>query len=314
MSACLLCGAPVRAALDGVRDTRFGVPGTWTIMRCDACFLLQTEPRPDAAELTRLYEAHYNLGGEGETAYGKAREKFLFSTVYRVWLALDGDVSFHAERARAGQAGGRLLDIGCNEGRGLEIYRANGFAAEGLELNRNAARVARSRGFAVHEADIAAFTPDAPFDRAVLSNVLEHALDPRAMLRHVHRILAPEGEVWISLPNAESWLARRFGREWINWHVPFHITHFTASRLSRLLEESGFAVTSVRSITPALWVAQSLLAWLGRGRADPTEMFRKRWLIAGLMLAVRGLMFSILWAQNRAGRGDCLVVKARRRP
>jgi SAM-dependent methyltransferase len=295
--------------LDQVRDTRFGVPGTWSIMRCDACGLLQTEPRPDAAELTRLYEAHYNLGGEGETAYGKAREKFLFSAPYRAWLALDGDISFHAERGT-----GRLLDIGCNEGRGLEIYRANGFAAEGLELNRNAARLARSRGFVVHESDVADFAPAEPFHRAVLSNVLEHALDPRAMLRHVHRILAPGGEVWISLPNAESWLAAAFGREWINWHVPFHITHFTASRLSSLLEECSFAVASVAQITPALWVAQSMLARLGRGRADPTAMFRKRWLIAGLMLAVRGLLFPLLWLRNRSGRGDCLVIKARRLP
>jgi SAM-dependent methyltransferase len=278
-------------------------------MRCESCGLLETEPRPDAAELTRLYEAHYNLGGEGETAYGKAREKFLFSAPYRAWLALDGDISFHAEHGT-----GRLLDIGCNEGRGLEIYRANGFAAEGLELNRNAARIARSRGFVVHESDIAAFAPAAPFDRAVLSNVLEHALDPRAMLRDVHRILAPAGEVWISLPNAESWLAAAFGREWINWHVPFHITHFTASRLSSLLAECGFTVASVRLITPSLWVAQSLLARLGRTHADPTAMFRKRWLIAGLMLAVRGLMFPLLWVQNLRGRGDCLVVKARRQP
>ncbi len=307
MTACLLCGAPVRALLEGVRDTRFGVPGAWTIMGCDACGLRQTEPRPDAAELTRLYEAHYNLGGEGETAYGKARERFLFSTPYKIWLALDGDISFHAQRGS-----GRLLDIGCNEGRGLEIYRANGFEAEGLELNRNAARVARSRGFAVHETDIAAFEPSARFDRAVLSNVLEHALDPKEMLRHIHRILAPKGEVWISLPNADSWLARAFGREWINWHVPFHITHFTAPRLVHLLKETGFDVVSIKLITPALWVAQSLLARLGRGRADPTEMFRKRWLIAGLMLAVRGLLFAPLWAQNRVGRGDCLVVKARR--
>jgi SAM-dependent methyltransferase len=305
---CLLCGSPVKPLLDGVRDTRFGVPGMWTIMACDACGLRQTEPRPDAAELTRLYEAHYNLGGEGETAYGKAREKFLFSTPYKIWLALDGDISFHAQRGR-----GRLLDIGCNEGRGLEIYRANGFEAEGLELNRNAARVARERGFTVHEADIAAFEPTQRFDRAVLSNVLEHALDPQEMLRHVHRILGTQGEVWISLPNADSWLARAFGREWINWHVPFHITHFTAPRLSRLLRETGFEIVSIKLITPALWVAQSMLARLGRGRADPTAMFRKRWLIAGLMLWVRGMLFPLLWVQNRIGRGDCLVVKARRR-
>ncbi len=308
MTECLLCNHAVAPMLDGVRDTRFGVPGTWTIMRCASCGLLQTAPRPTGPELQRLYEDHYNLGGEGETAYGKAREKFLFSAPYRIWLALDGDISFHGERGQ-----GRLIDIGCNEGRGLTIYRANGFEAEGLELNRNAARVARSRGFAVHEKDIADFAPERPFDRAVLSNVLEHALDPRVMLAHVRRILAPGGEVWVSLPNARSWLAAAFGREWINWHVPFHITHFTQARLASLLDESGFDVVSTRQITPALWAAQSVLARLGRAKPDPTSLFKKRWLVAGLMLAIRCGLFPALFLGNVAGRGDCLIVKARRR-
>ena len=307
MSACLLCGGALAAQLDGVRDTRFGVPGSWTIMRCAACGLLQTSPCPTGPELQRLYEEHYNLGGEGETSYGKAREKFLFSAPYRLWLAIDGDISFHGERGS-----GRLIDIGCNEGRGLTIYQANGYAAEGLELNRNAARVARARGFTVHEQDIADFAPAQPFDRAVLSNVLEHALDPRVMLGHVRRILAPGGEVWISLPNARSWLAAAFGREWINWHMPFHITHFTRERLAALLGECGFELVSARQISPALWAAQSLLARLGRGRSDPTALFKKRWLVAGLMLAIRCGLFPVLILGNLLGRGDCLIVKARR--
>jgi SAM-dependent methyltransferase len=307
MTLCLLCGSETRLRLDGVRDTRFGVPGEWAIHDCTRCALVQTRPVPTQAQLKELYERHYNFGGEGGSGYGKAREKFLFSTLYRLWLTLDGDISFHAQRGS-----GRLLDIGCNEGRGLELYRANGFAPEGLELNSQAARVARERGFMVHECDLAALQPAQPFDRAVLSNVLEHALDPRAMLGDVRRILAPGGEVWISLPNVRSAFARLFGREWINWHVPFHITHFSQDRLAALLRECGFDVISTRQIAPALWVAQSLLAWLGRSRTLDRSLIRKRWLVAGLMLAIRGGMFPLLWLANRVGRGDCLVVKARR--
>ena len=65
-------------------------------------------------------------------------------------------------------------------------------------------------------------------------------LDPRLMLADVHRLLKPGGEVWISLPNSRSWLRGLFGRSWINWHVPFHITHFSADRLRSLLAEAGF--------------------------------------------------------------------------
>lgn len=307
MTACILCGGETRMRLDGVRDTRFGVPGTWAIHECTRCALVQTRPVPTQAVLKELYERHYNFGGEGGSGYGRAREKFLFSVLYRTWLALDGDISFHGERGS-----GRLLDIGCNEGRGLEIYRANGFAAEGLELNANAARIARARGFMVHECDLAELAPAAPYDRAVLSNVLEHMLDPRAMLAQLRRVLAPGGEVWISLPNVNSRFASLFGRDWINWHVPFHITHFSQDRLATLLRDAGFEVVAARQISPALWVAQSLLVWLGRTRPAERSLIRKRWLVAGLMLAIRGGMFPLLWLANRAGRGDCLVIKARR--
>jgi SAM-dependent methyltransferase len=305
--ACLLCGGETRAVLEGVRDTRFGVSGTWTIRRCGRCALEQTSPVPSATELKALYERHYNFPSldEGSArAYAARRERFLMSPLYRLMLTVDGDISFHGERGS-----GRLLDIGCNEGRGLTLYRRNGFEAEGLELNAHAAATARARGFTVHEVDLHDFRPAEAFDRAVLSNVLEHALDPRLMLSDVHRILKPGGEVWISLPNSRSWLRRLFGRWWINWHVPFHITHFSNDRLRSLLAETGFAVVAGRQVTPALWVAQSVIARVFPGRI---EKLRSTAEIAVLMLIARGLLFPLLWAGNVLGAGDCLVVKARR--
>ncbi|MBI3506775.1 MAG: class I SAM-dependent methyltransferase [Proteobacteria bacterium] len=305
---CLFCGLPTTAIVPRVVDNRFGSPGEYAIRSCAACGGRQTFPRPDAFALKGLYERWYNYGGKTDASYATAREAFLFSPFYRLMLAVDGDVSFHLARGT-----GRLIDIGCNEGRGLALYRANGFAAEGLELNRHAAAAARERGFTVHETWIEDFTPSAPYDVAVLSNVLEHASDPRLMLRHVKRILRPGGEVWISLPNAESALAALAGPDWINWHVPFHIVHFTRVRLTRLLEEEGFAVREARNVTPALWVAQTAIARLWR--EDPAAVIRlqrKAPLVAAIMAVARGLFFPILWGWNRSGRGDCLVVRARR--
>lgn len=304
---CLLCGGEMRAVLEGVRDTRFGVPGTWSIRECLICTLEQTQPVPSASELKTLYESHYNFPALSEAsakAYTDRRERFLMSPLYQLMLAVDGDISFHGVRGS-----GRLLDVGCNEGRGLTLYRRNGFAPEGLELNSVAAATARARGFVVHEQDLHDFRPEQPFDRVVLSNVLEHALDPRQMLGDVHRVLRPGGEVWISLPNSKSWLRRLFGRFWINWHVPFHITHFSADRLQRLLAECGFTVIADKQITPTLWVAQSLIAWLYPGRA---EKLRSTVPVAAIMLVARGLLFPVLWLGNVLGSGDCLVMRARR--
>lgn len=301
---CLLCGTATRPVLEAVRDNRFGSPGEWTILRCGECGLEQTSPRPTGPELKTLYETYYNYGGESGTTYTGWREKLLMSPLYRLFLQLDGDVSFHLE---AGS--GRLLDVGCNEGRGLVLYRRNGFKPEGLELNSRAAEVARSRGFMVYESDIAALQPALPFERIVLSNVLEHALDPKEMLGHISRLLVTGGEVWISLPNRRSALRALFGRHWVNWHLPFHIVHFDSATLRRALTETGFSVVEERQVTPALWVALSAIAAVF---PRTPKMQRVAPLVAGLMGMARGLLFPLLWAANRNGRGDCLVVKARK--
>lgn len=310
MSApCLLCGGATTLVLGDVRDTRFGAPGSWSIRACPACGLEQTDPLPSAPELKALYETYYNFPklraqDAGASAYASRRERFYMSPLYRLVLWVDGDISFYGERGT-----GRLLDVGCNEGRGLPIYRRNGFTVEGMELNAHAAAIARAKGFTVHEALLDGFQPAMPYDRVVLSNVLEHALDPRGMLKDIHRVLRPGGEVWISLPNSRSWLRRALGRRWINWHVPYHITHFASDRLRRLLEETGYRIVEERHVTPALWVAQSAIAALFPNRPD---MLRKTALVAGLMLLARGVLFPVLWLGNLAGRGDCLAIKAQR--
>lgn len=232
------------------------------------------------------------------------------SPLYRLWLAVDGDISFHA--VTAGVPGRRLLDVGCNEGRGLTLYRYSGFEVEGLEPNSVAAGLARTRGFTVHCEMLGDFWPATPFDVVVLSNGLEHALDPVTMLDEAGRLLAVGDELWVSCPNSESWLRQIFGRHWINWHVPYHLLHFSHSTLEQELHKAGFEITNSRQSTPALWVAQSIIAALFARPGQPTRALRNPLLVMALMALARGLFFPVLWLGNRLGRGDCLVLCTRK--
>jgi hypothetical protein len=140
---CITCDTKVTAELQNVFDTRFGIEKAWDICRCMVCGTKQTIPIPLSDELKRLYETYYNFGGEKETIYTRFRRLFFSSKLYRFWLAIDGDISFHSQKGT-----GLLLDVGCNEGRGLSIYQRNEF--EGLELNEQTAAEARIRGYSVY--------------------------------------------------------------------------------------------------------------------------------------------------------------------
>lgn len=308
MLICKLCGG-IKFTLvsDRVFDTRFGIDEEYEILQCQSCDFVFTNMLLSSDELKYFYEAYYNFGGEKDTLYSKIREIFLTSWLYKFWMAIDGDISFHGLRGR-----GRLLDVGCNEGRGLAIYKRNGFNAEGLELNEHAAAEARKRGFTVHSELIENFKPQCLYDVVILSNVLEHVLDPLKILENLNLILVKKGEIWISFPNEKSWLRHFFEKKWINWHVPFHISHFSESTAKKVLEASGFEIVSMKNKTPALWVSHSIIASLFSKKGVQNKRLRNPFLILTLMMIIRGILWPILVLGNLTGHGDCLVLRARK--
>ena len=304
---CLVCGGTLLGIIRRAYDAKFGIKKAYDLAQCAQCSLVQLSAPPFLNKLETLYEKYYNFGGEKDTVYTLFREWFLSSTLYRFWISLDGDFSFHGYKGN-----GRLLDIGCNEGRGLKIYQRNGYTAEGLELNETAAAAARKAGFRIYADPLEQFEPEKLYGIIVLSNVIEHSLDPKDMLNHVNRILEPGGQVWISCPNVNSWQRKLFGRYWINWHVPFHIVHFSQKTLTNILGKAGFEIQGIRQESPALWVAHSIIVRLFAQFGRPTKQLRNPFLVAALLILIRILFFPFLWLGNRLGRGDCLVVVARK--
>ncbi|MFZ5448746.1 MAG: class I SAM-dependent methyltransferase [Thermodesulfobacteriota bacterium] len=305
---CLFCTHEIHQIIEELYDDRFGAPGIYSIARCSHCGLEQTLPRPSEGELKELYEGFYNAGVKPDSAYGGLRERFFTSGLYRLWLKWDGDMGFHGRRGT-----GRLLDVGCNEGRALRLYADNGFQVEGLEINELAAAEARRRGFRVHTETLAQFRPAEPYDVVVLANVLEHAWDPVLMLAEVRRLLRTGGEVWISCPNAGSLWRRVFGRAWVNLHVPYHLWHFSPATLRQVLGRAGFEIAELQTYTPALWLAQSLCVRVGSRKGRRNRLMRSALVAAGLMLMARALVLPWFRHLNQEQAGDCLIVRAQHR-
>lgn len=304
---CLICSGNLKEIVSGIFDTRFGIQDQYKIGVCSNCGSEQTYPVPSDLDLKLLYEKYYNYEDNplkhSSGLYVKLRSLFQKSFLWFFWLKIDGDISFHLFKGR-----GLLLDIGCNEGRGLEFYRANGFSAEGLEVNRNAAELARKKGFVVHEDLLDSFNPIRGYDVIVLSNVLEHSTDPRQMLLRAKALLVDNGMLLISCPNAKSFFRLIFGKYWINWHVPFHITHFTEASLRNLINECGLNIIKSSNASPSLWLTHSILAKIFSHRGVATQQLRSVGYVCTLMLVIRFVLFPFLWLSNQLGRGDCLML------
>jgi SAM-dependent methyltransferase len=89
----------------------------------------------------------------------------------------------------------RVLDAGCGEGVLVDEFRDR-LAIEGVDPNYASAHVRRGSLLALPYADGA-------FDRALCLDVLEHLTpleQPRA-LAELHRVIAPGGELFVTVPN-----------------------------------------------------------------------------------------------------------------
>jgi len=135
----------------------------------------------------------------------------------------------------------QLLDVGFGDATGLMAARRAGWDARGVEVSDSAIQPARDLGFAVFHGVLEdAGYADGEFDVVVLSEVLEHVVDPRHLLETVHRVLRAGGLLWATTPNGNGLSARVLGLDWTVVAPPEHRILFSKSGLVRLLRSTGF--------------------------------------------------------------------------
>jgi SAM-dependent methyltransferase len=151
----------------------------------------------------------------------------------------------------AGLARGRVLDVGCNAGELLGLFRRAGYAVAGLERSPGPARHARETlGAPIWEGDAEGGLPDdETFDLITMTHVLEHLTDPGRVLDRLRRALRPGGALLLEVPNADDRLGDVFGGYYRPLCPGDHVSFFDEDSLARLLEGHGFA--------PAAWASPS---------------------------------------------------------
>jgi 2-polyprenyl-3-methyl-5-hydroxy-6-metoxy-1,4-benzoquinol methylase len=139
--------------------------------------------------------------------------------------------------------GGRLLEIGCGSGAGLQLMQEKGWCVTGLDFDEDAVRNARGKGLDVHYGQLSAQEfGDQTFDAVVMSHVIEHVPTPVALLSECRRILKAEGVLVALTPNAVSSLHLKYGQYWRGLEIPRHLQIFTPEALAGVAERAGYTV------------------------------------------------------------------------
>jgi len=114
-------------------------------------------------------------------------------------------IRFRYETIKPKLVGSRALELGCAEGE-MTQFLINDF--EQLTIVEGSAELLiqipeHANLIKVH-AMFEEFQPDQPFDSIVLEHVLEHVADPVGLLSRAGKWLAPNGRLFVGVPNGNS--------------------------------------------------------------------------------------------------------------
>jgi SAM-dependent methyltransferase len=159
-----------------------------------------------------------------------------------------------------------IVDLGCGDGSALAIAAeqnpAHRFA--GIDWSGDALRQAQAVGLTVMRASVSGGSlpvADGAADVVIMSELIEHLVDPDGAVAEARRILRPGGSLLLSTPNLAAWYNRgllAFGIQPIFSEVSLrgvfgrpgrvvagHLRLFTRRALTEFLTASGFCCVTV---------------------------------------------------------------------
>jgi SAM-dependent methyltransferase len=222
-STCPICGGTAR---EYCRKRALDVD--WIVDCCDRCGHGFVRNRPTADQLAEIYagEDHHPLSPLTLESLRTKRDA----------IDLAGQV------ARVASTRGRALDVGCGDGAFAWHLHGHGFKPIVLIDLDERARAAESlvpdsefRRIPFESVD------DGPYSAIIMSQTLEHALDPVGWLTRARTLLSPTGILAIALPNFGG-VYRLLGTRDPMIIPPVHLNYFTDRSLCQALERTGFRV------------------------------------------------------------------------
>lgn len=137
---------------------------------------------------------------------------------------------------------GDVLEVGCGEGRGIDLMLPKAATFTAVDKIEEALMKLRSKfpsgKFIGTNIPPLSALADNAYDVVVTFQVIEHIEDDHLFLKEIHRVLKPGGVAYVTTPNRKLSLSRN----------PWHVREYLADELKKL-GEKYFANVEMKGIT-----------------------------------------------------------------
>lgn len=298
--SCPLCDGSDRYAVVMAYDRMRACAADYRYVRCATCGLLALSPQPTPADIAALYPPdYYAKMACRERNLDKPANRLAIRYYYGVdsvvqprWLragfrALSGRILNGIIEPRGGT---RLLDVGCGTGATLALYQRLGWQAHGIEPSPQACASSRARGLTVHQGTVFDAPFGAQFDVVLLSHVIEHVLEPIAVLRRAAEFLAPGGTILLHTPNARGLGFALYRSCWFALDAPRHLCLFDPRTIRLAGDKAGLRARRIATGSTSRMLAESRHYAVAQGAVLPED------------LALRTELVGRAWRQPRRSR------------
>lgn len=262
---CPYCNSENLQIILHAPDRITGIPGTFSLSRCENCKLVFQSPRISEEEHLLLnepfVETQYALSQKKKTVKlsgFKRFKKFLYTqtlinhfryTNFGKKNTLLAIATFPIKRLLRVELipyyvkGGTLLEVGCSEGAYLSTLRNNGWDVYGVEVDRESVEKARRKhNLNVQNTKIEdVHFEENKFDVIIMSMVVEHLRNPFSALEKITTYLKPGGQLIFSIPYFEG-LEFQFFREYsYGLQLPHHMTFLNKRIIKDYLAKIGYS-------------------------------------------------------------------------
>jgi len=245
INKCFLCGSKEFKLLFYGRDRMFYIPGSFRIEKCEKCGLIFINPSLENAEIAKYYpqQEYYSLNKNRLEDFKIWLYRVFYSNNLYKQLVLSPLKLF--VRGVSLVDGGKILDVGCGDGKFLYLIRDYNMDCYGVDpynqkpiydnnlriFNKQLERVNFKSSF---------------FDVITLNHVIEHIIHPKVVFQEISRILKSGGKLIIATPNTNSLVAKLFKNKWAQLDSPRHLFLYSEKNLKNFAKSFNFKIVRIK--------------------------------------------------------------------